>query len=183
MSPISSAKASSRPPREQPPALTVLHPNAAGIDVHSNMHMVCVPAASVATTMVEPGGLPPHVRRFGANSCDLHAIADWLQSCGVITVAMESTGVYWIPLFELLEAAASRSGWSNRANSHAVAPARRPMRSTPSGFNACTAMVCCDRRSGRPIRSWRCGAITASGRCSSAMPPAMCCTCRKPWNR
>jgi len=98
----SSAKAS-RPPREQPPALTVLHPNAAGIDVHSDMHMVCVPAGSVATTMTETGGLPPHVRRFGANSCDLRAIADWLQSCGVTTVAMESTGIYWIPLFELLE--------------------------------------------------------------------------------
>jgi hypothetical protein len=43
--------------------------------------------------------LPRHVRRFGANSCDLVAIADWLQRCGVTTVAMESTGVYGIPLF------------------------------------------------------------------------------------
>ena len=48
-------------------------------------------------------GLPANVRRFGANSCDLIAIADWLTACGVTTVAMESTGVYWIPLFELLE--------------------------------------------------------------------------------
>jgi hypothetical protein len=47
--------------------------------------------------------LPAHVRRFGANSCDLIAIADWLKECGVTTVAMESTGVYWIALFELLE--------------------------------------------------------------------------------
>jgi transposase len=46
--------------------------------------------------------LPAHVRRFGANSCDLAAIADWLAACGVTTVAMESTGVYWIPRFELL---------------------------------------------------------------------------------
>ena len=67
------------------------------------MHMVCVPAGSVATTTAEPVGLPPPVRRFGANSCDLHAIADWLQSCGVTMVAMASTGIYWIPLFELLE--------------------------------------------------------------------------------
>jgi transposase len=43
------------------------------------------------------------VRRFGANSCDLAALAGWLAACGVATVAMESTGVYWIPLFELLE--------------------------------------------------------------------------------
>jgi len=49
-------------------------------------------------------GLPANVRRFGANSCDLQAIAAWLGACGVTTVALESTGVYWIPLFELLEA-------------------------------------------------------------------------------
>jgi transposase len=47
--------------------------------------------------------LPANVRRFGANSCDLVALADWLTECGVTTVALESTGVYWIPLFELLE--------------------------------------------------------------------------------
>jgi transposase len=94
----------SRRPREEPLALAVLNPNAAGIDVHSDMHMVCVPAASVvpaAPSQVD--ALPAHVRRFGANSCDLHAIADWLKACGVTTVAMESTGVYWIPLYELLE--------------------------------------------------------------------------------
>jgi transposase len=95
----------SRPPRQQAPALTVLHPNAAGIDVHADMHMVCVPAPSVVPSAPgEAGGLPANVRRFGANSCDLVAIADWLQECGVTTVALESTGVYWIPLFELLEA-------------------------------------------------------------------------------
>jgi transposase len=84
--------------------MTVLHPDAAGIDVHADMHMVCVPAEHVPPTGGTPGGLPANVRRFGANSCDLHAIADWLAACGVTTVALESTGVYWIPLFELLEA-------------------------------------------------------------------------------
>ncbi len=91
-----------RPPRDTAPALTVLRPNAAGIDVHSDMHMVCVPAGSVPPATGD-GGLPAHVRRFGANSCDLYAIADWLKQCGVTTVALESTGVYWVPLFELLE--------------------------------------------------------------------------------
>lgn len=85
---------STRPPQEKPVTLTVQNPHAAGIDVHSDMHMVCVPADRD----------PENVREFGANSCDLRAIADWLQQCGVTTVAMESTGVYWIPLFELLEA-------------------------------------------------------------------------------
>jgi transposase len=84
--------------------MAVLNPNAAGIDVHSDMHMVCVPAGSASPPADgEAGGLPANVRRFGANSCDLAAIAEWLRSCGVTTVAMESTGVYWIPLFELLE--------------------------------------------------------------------------------
>jgi len=67
------------------------------------MHMVCVPAAS-APPETGDGGFPANVRRFGANSCDLHAIAEWLQACGVTSVAIESTGVYWVPLFELSEA-------------------------------------------------------------------------------
>jgi transposase len=91
-------------PRAQPTVLTILNPNAAGIDVHADMHMVCVPAERVLAARERgPGGLPANVRRFGANSCDLVALADWLTECGVTTVALESTGVYWIPLFELLE--------------------------------------------------------------------------------
>jgi transposase len=80
--------------RDIPVSLTVVHPHAAGIDVHSDMHMVCVPPECA------PDG---NVCQFAANTCDLIAIADWLQHCGVTTVAMESTGVYWIPLCELLE--------------------------------------------------------------------------------
>lgn len=73
--------------------LQVINPDAAGIDVHSNMHMVCVPADRDA----DP------VRQFGANTTDLHELAAWLKKCRIKTVALESTGVYWIPLFELLE--------------------------------------------------------------------------------
>jgi transposase len=98
-------KPASRPPREQAVALAVVNANAAGIDVHSDMHMVCVPLDRASPQAEgELAGLPENVRKFGANSCDLAAIADWLAGCGVTTVAMESTGVYWIPLFELLEA-------------------------------------------------------------------------------
>ena len=73
--------------------LSLINPDAAGIDVHSDMHMVCVPADRDANP----------VRHFGANTADLHAIVAWLKKCGVKTVALESTGIYWIPLFELLE--------------------------------------------------------------------------------
>jgi transposase len=74
-------------------ALTITHPNAAGIDIGSASHFVAVP----------PDRADEAVREFPSFTVDLIAIADWLQACGVDTVAMESTGVYWIPLFELLE--------------------------------------------------------------------------------
>ena len=67
--------------------------NAAGIDVGGSSHWVAVPARSCD----EP------VREFGAMTDDLNAMATWLLSCGVDTVALESTGVYWIPVFEVLE--------------------------------------------------------------------------------
>src|SRR5260370_14817325 len=95
----------SRPRPAQAAPLPILNPHAAGIDVHSDMHMVCVPGDSVSLQADSASaGLPAHVRKFGANSCDLAAIAAWLTACGVTTVAMESTGAYWIPLFALLDA-------------------------------------------------------------------------------
>src|SRR6266478_4395488 len=75
-------------------ALHVCNPHAAGIDIGEAEHWVAVP----------PGRDPQPVRRFGTFTVDLDALADWLIDCGVITVAMESTGVYWIPLYEILEA-------------------------------------------------------------------------------
>lgn len=68
-------------------------PNAAGIDVGASSHWVAVPRQRAH----EP------VREFGAMTDDLHALADWLIACEVDTVALESTGVYWIPLYEVLE--------------------------------------------------------------------------------
>ena len=73
--------------------LSLTHPNAAGIDIGSASHFVAVP----------PDRDDEPVREFASFTADLHALADWLQRCGVDTVAMESTGVYWIPLYELLD--------------------------------------------------------------------------------
>lgn len=81
--------------------LTITHRHAAGIDVHSAMHFVAV--EDVPPGFINPDGkLPAGVRKFGANTGDLEALAAWLKDCGVQTVAMESTGVYWIPLYDLL---------------------------------------------------------------------------------
>ena len=76
------------------PGLEVMHPNAAGIDVGNSTHYVAV----------RPDRDPHPVRRFECFTADLHRLADWLEQCGVTTVAMQSTGVYWIPLYEILDA-------------------------------------------------------------------------------
>jgi transposase len=84
--------------------LEVTNPQAAGIDVHSAVHFVAVNPSEVPAGYVpEDPHLPSGVRKFGAFTCDLEALAAWLKDCHVKTVAMESTGVYWIALFELLE--------------------------------------------------------------------------------
>jgi transposase len=80
------------------------NPHAAGIDVHSDVHFVGVPPDDVPEGFINPDPrLPAGVRKFGANTGDLEVLAAWLKDCQVTTVAMEATGVYWIPLFELLE--------------------------------------------------------------------------------
>src|SRR6266436_1765432 len=68
--------------------------DAAGIDVGSASHFVAVPEGRDSET----------VREFKSFTADLHELADWLKQCQIKTVAMESTGVYWLPLFEILEA-------------------------------------------------------------------------------
>ena len=71
----------------------LLEANAAGIDIGAEEIYVAVP----------PDRCEESVRRFSSFTCDLHNLADWLIECRIRTVAMESTGVYWIPLFQILE--------------------------------------------------------------------------------
>jgi len=74
--------------------LSTINEHAAGLDVGSTFHVVAVRSDQDD----EP------VRTFRSFSGDLHAMADWLKRVGIKTIAMESTGVYWIPVFEILEA-------------------------------------------------------------------------------
>ncbi|GHA88313.1 IS110 family RNA-guided transposase [Modicisalibacter luteus] len=83
----------SRPSRSKKNALQVVHPHAAAIDVGSRFHVVAIPP--------DHDELP--VRTFNTFTGDLCLLADWLGEKKVTTVAMESTGVYWIPVYELLE--------------------------------------------------------------------------------
>lgn len=84
-----------RSPARPAPAssLPQVNANAAGIDVGAASHFVAVPADRDAAP----------VREFATFTGDLYRLAEWLRACGVETVAMESTGVYWIPLFQVLE--------------------------------------------------------------------------------
>src|ERR1700677_1341975 len=78
------------PFQDRPATLTVQNPHAAAIDVHSDLHVVCVG--------------PNLVSEFGAYTADLHAIVAHLRAHAITTVVMESTSIYWVPLFEQLEA-------------------------------------------------------------------------------
>jgi transposase len=79
--------------RTSPSLLKRINVNVAGIDCGSAEHFVAVP----------PDRDPKPVRSFQSFTPDLHRLAEWLSTCGVTSVAMESTGVYWIPLYEILE--------------------------------------------------------------------------------
>jgi len=79
--------------RAQKSGFPMINTNAAGIDVGAREHYVAVPA--------DRDSQP--VRCFGAFTQELHRLAQWLKQCGIKTVAMESTGVYWIPLYQMLE--------------------------------------------------------------------------------
>ena len=79
--------------RTKQKSLVLINPDSAGIDIGSREHYVCVPADRD----------DKNVRKFAAFTSDLREMAAWLKKCGIRTIAMESTGVYWISVFQILE--------------------------------------------------------------------------------
>ncbi|EAQ1568995.1 IS110 family transposase, partial [Salmonella enterica] len=75
--------------------MSVIHPHAAGVDIGAEFHVVAVPPDADAAP----------VRTFQRFTGDLHRMSDWLKTCHITTIAMESTGAYWLPAFEIPEAA------------------------------------------------------------------------------
>ncbi len=102
--------------------LEIIHPRCAGIDIGSREHWVAV----------DPGQDDEPVRCFSAFSDDLYALADWLESMNVEVVAMETTGVYWIPCMKSLMHAVCRYLSSTRGQ-HGKSRAANPMYSTANG--------------------------------------------------
>ncbi len=74
-------------------AMTMLNPDTAGIDIGSEFHWSCVPATHTEK----------NVQKFGAYTGELKRMCQWFKECGITSIAMESTGVYWIPVYQMLE--------------------------------------------------------------------------------
>lgn len=95
-------------------SLPVINPNAAGIDIGGRFHVVAVPPERCDET----------VQTFKAFTGDIHNMAHWLTKCGITTIAMESTGVYWVPVYEILEEHGFEVVLSNARDTRAV-PGRK----------------------------------------------------------
>ncbi len=92
-------------------SLKTIEPDAAGIDLGSREHWVAGPSRDDDR---------PNVARFGMTTPELVRLADWLKEQGVETVAMESTGVYWIPLFEILDSRGFKVVLANARQLHHI---------------------------------------------------------------
>ena len=146
--------AKGQPAQPKPPkldALAQINHHAAGLDIGDAEIYAAVPESAS----------DPAVRVFRTFTPDLEALADWLTACHVDTVAMESTGVYWIPIYELLEPAVFRSTWSTPASSR-MSRARRPTSSIASGSNSSIPTACCNPPSGHRKKSAPCAVGAAA---------------------
>ena len=152
----------------------VLRTNVAGIDLGSKSHWVCAPTVD---------GQGREVKEFGATTPELEKMAAWLKERKVVSVAMESTGVYWIPPQEVLE----RHGLEVvlvAARELARVPGRRKTDGwIVSGFNGCTVAVCCGDRSGPKSRSTCCALWCGTKAHWSPNGPTGFGGCRRAWTR
>ena len=148
--------------------MSPIHSGAAAIDIGATMHVAAVGSGCDA----EP------VRSFGTFTADLHRLADWFKQCGIKTVAMESTGVYWIPAFEILEQRGFAVVLINARDAN-TSLAARPTLPTLNGCSGCMSMGCCEQASSRSAESQLCGIISARGNVCLTMRPPISSTCRR----
>lgn len=161
---MAKAKTQSKPRRR----LSTVHRHAAGIDIGATFHVVAVP----------PDSDPESCRTFRSFTGDLHRLADWLEAVGITTVAMESTGVYWIPVFEILEGRGSRPYWSTHGMPRTFRAAR-PTSMMPSGCSSSIHMDSCGEAFDPENRSPRCGPICATVSGWSSIRRRTSSTCRR----
>ncbi len=116
--------------------MRVLYERCGGLDIHK----ASIAACAVTT---KNGKSEQETRRFGTMTADLLELAVWLKTRGIQQIAMESTGVYWKPVWNILEA---------QGFDLLLANAARRIRRTASGSRICTSTACCGRVSCRPDR-------------------------------
>jgi len=134
--------------------LSQLRPNAGGIDVG---------ASEVWVDVGNRDGEP--TRMFETFTADLNRMGDWLKSCGIQTVAMESTGVYWIPVCQILESKGDRSLFSECSAGEKCEWGVSRTCSTASGYESYTAMDYYRHRFGRRKTLGSCAPICGTDRC------------------
>jgi transposase len=154
--------------KAEDPGLEIVNRNVAGIDVGNQSHFVALP----------PGRDPQPVQEFGSWMADLHRMADWLKARGIEEVVMQSTGVYWIPLFDVLEARGLRVCLVNARHTKNL-PSRKTDVQESQWLLKLIPTVCCGTRFVPPIRSARCAACGACGTGTSKRRPARCSTCKR----
>src|SRR5215470_14250138 len=125
--------------------MQVVHEVCCGLDVHKKSVTACVLRAANRRRQT---------REFGTFTKELLELADWLRECGVTHVALESTGVYWKPVWNLLEGQFEVL-LVNAQHIKAV-PGRKPIRRTVSGSLTCCNTVCCGPVLCRRLRRENC---------------------------
>ena len=150
------------------PVIETVNIGAAAVDIGSREHMAAV----------NPDVTDTPVRAFGTFTHDLHDLVDWFKSHGVTSVAMESTGVYWIPAYEILEQHGFEVFWSTLATPRTY-PAGRPTSVTPVGCGSYIHMGFCVAAFDQRLRLQRCGPIYANGNGWSSMRRLISSTCRR----
>src|SRR4051812_12416149 len=151
------------------PELKPVNVSAAAIDIGSKMHMAAV----------NPDCTDIPVRAFGTFTQDLHDLADWFSACGVTSVAMESTGVYWIPAYKSWSSVDLRLFWSTPGTPR-TCPDARPTSAMPRGYASFIPMDCYEAASDPMPRSQHCGPICGSASGLWNMPPPISSICKRP---
>src|SRR4030081_2179759 len=152
------------------PELKPVNVSAAAIDIGSKMHMAAV----------NPDCTDIPVRAFGTFTQDLHDLADWFSACGVTSVAMESTGVYWIPAYEILEQRGFGVILVNARYAKNVPGRKTDVSDTRHGCASSIPTVCYAGASALMPRSPPCALICASGSGWWNTQPPTSSTCKKP---
>ena len=145
-----------------------VNPHAAGVDIGAHEIVACVP----------DGDAQQIVRTFGTYTADLQALADWFVDRGIETVAMESTGVYWIPLFEELAACGFHCCLIS-AQSIKRVPGRKSDVLDCQWTRLSTVTGCCRPRFGLTLTSSRCERCCAIGPNASSIALPMSSTCKR----